>query len=128
MAAILNYDRSSGSAGGSEPVAGNTYAHVMLMGLPGMTDDVADAILDWIDADDNPRPNGAESQYYLGLPLPYVPRNGPPVTIDELLLVRGVTPELLYGLDAAKMGLSTSASLAEGTGAPSGPESTIPTA
>ena len=27
------------------------------------------------------------------------PRNGPITDLDELLLVRGVTPELLYGLD-----------------------------
>ena len=47
-------------------------------------------------------PNGAESDYYGSLSPPYAPRNGPPVTIEELLLVRGVTPQLLFGLDAAR--------------------------
>ena len=79
-------------------------AKTMLMALPGMTDEIADAILDWIDADDTPRPSGAESDFYGSLSPPYAARNGPPVTIEELLLVRGVTPELLFGLDAAAPG------------------------
>ncbi len=32
----------------------------------------------------------------------------PPTSIEELLLVRGVTPELLFGYDAVKMGYSSS--------------------
>ena len=41
------------------------------MQMPNMTNDVADAILDWIDSDDNPRQYGAEAEYYLALPQPY---------------------------------------------------------
>ncbi len=78
-------------------------AKKMLMALPGMTDAIADAILDWIDADSTPRPQGAEADYYAALTPGYAPRNGPPATIEELLLVRGVTPQLLFGLDAAGM-------------------------
>jgi type II secretory pathway pseudopilin PulG len=89
-------------------------AKTMLMALPGMTDDVSDAILDWIDTDDTPRANGAESEYYNALSPGYTPRNGPPVTIEELLLVRGVTPELLFGRDAAVMGLVPASSAADG--------------
>ena len=74
-----------------------------LMALPGMTDLIADAILDWIDEDSTARPNGAEADFYSGLTPGYAPRNGPPATIEELLLVRGVTPQLLFGLDAARM-------------------------
>jgi DNA uptake protein ComE-like DNA-binding protein len=70
-----------------------------LLALPGMTPDVADAILDWIDPDSAPREFGAELDYYAGLSPPYLPRNGPIGGLDELLMVRGVTPELLYGLD-----------------------------
>ena len=33
----------------------------LLMALPGMTEDVADAILDWMDEDEEPREYGAES-------------------------------------------------------------------
>src|SRR5262249_55773334 len=71
----------------------------LLMTLPGMTEQIADAILDWIDPDDDPREQGAERDYYASLPHPYAPRNGPLASIDELLLVRGVTPALLYGAD-----------------------------
>jgi DNA uptake protein ComE-like DNA-binding protein len=71
-----------------------------LMFIPGMTEDVADAILDWIDSDNQPRAYGAEDTYYQGLSPPRVPTNAPLRSLSELLQVRGVTPELLYGLDA----------------------------
>jgi hypothetical protein len=70
-----------------------------LMALPGMTAPVADAILDWLDQDATPRTNGAEQEVYGQLSPPYAPRNGPIANLDELLLIRGVTPELLYGVD-----------------------------
>ncbi len=75
-------------------------ARERLMELPGMTESIADAILDWLDKDDLPREFGAEQSYYLSLDSAYEPRNGPITALDELLLVRGVTSELLYGLDA----------------------------
>lgn len=71
----------------------------MLMALPGMTESMADAVLDWLDEDDEPREFGAERDYYSGLSTPYEPQNGPLESIDQLLLVRDVTPELLYGFD-----------------------------
>lgn len=71
----------------------------LLMGLPGMTMDVADAILDWMDGDDKAREYGAEEGYYGNLNPPYAPKNGPLDTIEELLLVKGVTPQLLFGMD-----------------------------
>ena len=70
-----------------------------LMALPGMTAEIADASLDWLDADETPRLNGGEADAYAQAKPPYQPRNGPIADIDELLLVRGVTPELLYGVD-----------------------------
>ncbi|HEX6985708.1 MAG TPA: hypothetical protein VF170_10035, partial [Planctomycetaceae bacterium] len=79
--------------------------HYLLMSLPGMTDDIADAILDYIDEDDEVRPLGAESEYYEGLTPPYFAKNGPLESVEELLLVRGVTPQLLYGEDANRNGL-----------------------
>ncbi len=45
----------------------------------------------------------------MGLDPPYAPRNGPMETIEELLLVRGVTPELLFGVDANHNGSPTRA-------------------
>lgn len=83
--------------------AGEGNAKRALMALPGMTDSIAESILDWIDEDGTPRQQGAETDYYSALTPGYAPRNGPPATIEELLLVRGVTPQLLFGLDAARM-------------------------
>ncbi|MGA2066389.1 MAG: hypothetical protein ABSG86_15550 [Thermoguttaceae bacterium] len=77
----------------------------ILMNLPGMTQDIADALLDWIDTGDTPRANGAKSEYYGTLNPPYQPRDGLPETIEELLLVRDVTPQLLFGLDTNRNGL-----------------------
>jgi len=60
---------------------------------------VSDSILDWTDDDDLHRPNGAEDQYYEALPRPYRARNGPFESVEELLLVRGVTQQMFYGTD-----------------------------
>lgn len=77
----------------------------LLMALPNCTEEIADAILDWIDPDDEPREYGAEVDYYSGLVPPYAPKNGPLDTVEELLLVRGVTPALLFGLDLNRNGV-----------------------
>jgi len=74
-------------------------ARKLLMTLPGMTESIADAILDWIDPDDQPRQLGAERDYYSSLVAPYEPRNGALASIEELLMVRDVTPALLLGAD-----------------------------
>ena len=66
---------------------------------PFMTEDVADSILDWIDADDEPNPMGAEAPYYVSLPNSYTPRNGPMKSIAELELVAGVDPRDVRGED-----------------------------
>lgn len=75
-----------------------------LMTLPNMTAEVAAAIVDWVDEDDDAREGGAESDYYLGLGSPYRAKNGPLNSIEELLLVRGVTPQVLYGSDRNRNG------------------------
>ena len=58
-----------------------------------------DAILDWLDDDDNARDNGAESDFYESLDPPYVCKNGPMDSIEELLLIPGITPELYFDLN-----------------------------
>ena len=73
--------------------------------IPNMTDDIIDAILDWLDSDEDRRPGGAESNEYEGLSVPYPCRNGPMDSIDELLKIQGVTPDLFYGEDANHNGL-----------------------
>lgn len=71
----------------------------LVAALPGMTPDIADAILDYIDSNEDTRSYGCESDYYLGQSPPYRAKNGPLETVEELLLVRGVTPQLLFGQD-----------------------------
>lgn len=57
--------------------------------------EVWSAVADWIDADDLPRSGGAETPYYRTLNPPYSARNGKLMTLTELSLVKGITPELL---------------------------------
>lgn len=62
---------------------------------------IADSILDWRDANGDPGVAGAESEdYYLRLSSPYYAKNGPIDDIGELLLIRGVTPEIFWGPSA----------------------------
>ncbi|MBN1361752.1 MAG: type II secretion system minor pseudopilin GspK [Sedimentisphaerales bacterium] len=64
---------------------------------------LAPAIIDWTDADDQVtylpfikvENSGAESSYYGGLNPPYPCMNGPIDVLDELLQVRGMTPQFL---------------------------------
>jgi hypothetical protein len=77
----------------------------LLLALPGMTEDVADSILDWLDEDEEEREYGAESGYYGSLDPPYGCKNGPLDTVEELLLIRGVMPEMLFGLDVNRNGM-----------------------
>jgi general secretion pathway protein K len=65
-------------------------------------DTIVDSILDWKDKDDLHRLHGAESDYYLSLPNPYKAKNMDFDTLEELLLVKGVTKELLYGAGKQK--------------------------
>jgi general secretion pathway protein K len=60
-------------------------------------DTITDSILDWIDADDLHRVNGAENDYYQSLKEPYNCKNAKLDSIEELLLVRGVTPDIYNG-------------------------------
>ena len=92
-------------AAATEGLDSDNLAQSLLMALPGMTIDVADCILDWLDEDDEPRPFGAEVEYYSTLPTPYQPSNGPIGSIEELLLVRGVTPAFLFGVDGNRNGV-----------------------
>ena len=51
---------------------------------------LAQAIVDW-------RGSGQEAEYYRSLPCPYAPRQGRFESTGELLLVKGMTPDLYYG-------------------------------
>ncbi len=70
---------------------------------------IVDAILDWRDPDQVPRgeDGGTDGEYYLTLPKPYRVKIGPFDTVEELLLVKGVTGQTLYGEDFDRNGLLT---------------------
>ncbi|HCF95193.1 MAG: type II secretion system protein GspK [Verrucomicrobiota bacterium] len=58
-----------------------------------------DSIVDWIDQNDLRRLNGAESEDYLSLPIPYRAKDGPLESIEELLLINGITMRTFLGRD-----------------------------
>lgn len=66
------------------------------------SDAIVDAIMDWKDTDDLRRLNGAESDYYMTLPNPYKAKNANFDSVEELVFVKGITQELLYGKEGKK--------------------------
>jgi len=62
-------------------------------------DILVDSIMDWRDADDLHRTNGAENDYYASLSPPYSAKNGPLDSVEDLLWIRGMTPALFFGYD-----------------------------
>lgn len=71
-----------------------------LVKLPRLTSAMIQALRDFVDEDSSARPEGAEQDHYDTLPRRYAVRNGPLSSVDELLLVRGFTPSVLYGEDS----------------------------
>ncbi len=87
-------------------------AVALLEKLPNMTPDLAASIVDWLDPDDEPRTGGAEVDSYAG--LGYRPRNGPLTSLEELLYVIGMTPEILFGNDRNRNGILDAEDYAQG--------------
>lgn len=77
----------------------NAMSAESLLLLPYMTEDVADAILDWVDSDEDTNLLGAEAGQYAMLPYPYQPRNSGFRSLAELELVLGVDPFYVRGED-----------------------------
>lgn len=59
-----------------------------------LAEKLTQAILDWIDADDDPRLGGGEREEYLRAGMAVLPPNRPFASIDELRYVLGVTAEI----------------------------------
>lgn len=77
----------------------NTATKSMLDKL-GLKEDIVCAIIDWRDEDNKiTKPDGVEDEYYQSLNRPYHCKNAPFESIEELLLVKGVSSEILYGED-----------------------------
>lgn len=65
--------------------------------MPMSADSLVDAMLDWRDPDDEPRPNGAERAWYRARQR-FTPRNGPITDVGELARIRGL--DQLSGVDS----------------------------
>ena len=83
----------------------NTATREMLEKLPRMTPELAGAIIDWLDTDDDVTTGGAETEVYQRFRPAYRCKNGPFESVEELRLVAGMTIEILYGEDANLNGI-----------------------
>ncbi len=86
----------------------NTATPQLLTGLfhaAGLDHDraeaLSEAVQDWRDGDNLSRPNGAEKSQYQEVGREYGPRNGPFISIEELQMVLGMTPDLYMRLAPA---------------------------
>ena len=112
-------------------VAKSTNASAELLMLPGITNQQADSLVDWIDTDTQNVTNGdgAESPFYEGLPEPYDAKNADLETVEELSLIQGIGPgfvggpDLLFGIDRNRNGVIENGEMVNGsTGANSNGE------
>lgn len=71
--------------GATHEMLANVFA---ALGLESESPALVDALEDWIDADDEPRPNGAEGEWY-ELTGRFLPRNAALADLRELARVRG---------------------------------------
>ena len=61
---------------------------------------IVNSVKDWLDSGDDDATtglSGAESSYYGEQDPPYKSRNAPIADLSELLLIKGITPQLYYG-------------------------------
>ena len=61
---------------------------------------IINSLKDWLDSGDDDAItglSGAESDYYQELTPSYSSRNGPIADLNDLLLIKGITPEMFYG-------------------------------
>ena len=73
----------------------------LLLNLPGMTTELAAAILDWRDTDSEVNAaGGAEDETYQRKTPAYRCKNGPFESVEELRLLNGALLDLVYGEDA----------------------------
>jgi hypothetical protein len=92
--------------GGSQGQGGGQgqAARDILMRLPNMTEEIANAILNWSRTGPSDEAGlNDDSLYYSS--LGYAAKYGPLESLEELLLVRGVTPRLLLGNDLNRNGI-----------------------
>jgi general secretion pathway protein K len=78
-----------------------------LFAFHGIGSNLVDSLVDWMDADTNTRPGGAEDIEYLAGKNPYRSANQPLSDVDELRLIKGFTPEIIATLKPSVTALPT---------------------
>lgn len=101
---VQKIEENSGAQDGSNSAGevSQLFLNLLLSGEFPIEDEaeargILDSIIDWLDEDDKESDLGAESSYYQSLTEPYGCKNGPIQYIEEMLLIKGVSPELLFG-------------------------------
>jgi type II secretory pathway component PulK len=82
----------------------NEADYEMLMDLPNMTSELAYSIIDWRDSD-SITDGGAESEYYLLLDSPYYCKDSELESVEEVLLIKGASLEIMFGEDTNRNGV-----------------------
>lgn len=80
----------------------NLISSDVLSRIEGMDQAAVASILDWIDEDDIPNPDGAENEYYASLSPSYRCKNKPFESLEELAFVKGITAEIYFGTRQAE--------------------------
>jgi general secretion pathway protein K len=94
----VNIQDESGKINLNTVSAEQMHALAEATGIPKEdADAIVDSILDWRDSDKLSHLNGAEDDYYQTLNPPYKAKNGRFDTVEELLLVKGITPTYFHG-------------------------------
>lgn len=93
----------------------NTLTETQLQNLPITAEQVA-SLLDWRQAGQTARADGAKDSYYNGLATPYNARLGALQSVSELALVKGWTARTLYTPDAE--GITATNPLEDANGSP----------
>ena len=81
------------------PSAPDIKTFINLLNLTGLPPEMADALADWMDPDNQRRiPGGAEDEYYIGLIPPRLPGNRPLAAVEEAAMAKGFDPEAMARL------------------------------
>ena len=83
---------------GGKPSDPDIEAFKRLLGILSLSEQVVDALVDWMDADSEPRANGAEDLFYLGLDPPYRTANRVLSDVNELRRIKGFDDALMVKL------------------------------
>lgn len=86
------------SSNAAQAAAATAQFQRLLVAL-NLDPEIADALFDWVNGGSQPHfPGGAKDNYYSRLSPPYLTAEQPMTSISELLLVKGVTPQVYAAL------------------------------